>query len=252
MLYFVYKTTNLINNKTYIGIHKTNNIDDGYLGSGLHFLKAVKKYGKQNFKREILEFCLSYEELLEKEKSYVTEEWVKNGDNYNLKTGGQSSGLLSEISKQKISETLKTKYANGELKPRLTAPYIATDEQKEKISKTLKTKYANGELKPTMTGIEPWNKGKKGLQIPWNKGKKLNSLSDEIKKKISETLKNKHNKGEIKTRKGKEPWNKGKTGLQKAWNKGIKLEKIMCPYCNKMVDPLNGKRWHFENCKNKK
>lgn len=62
--YILYKTTNLINGKTYIGIHKTNNLEDGYLGSGFSLIKAVKKYGKNNFKREVLEFCNSYDELL--------------------------------------------------------------------------------------------------------------------------------------------------------------------------------------------
>lgn len=249
MLYFIYKTTNLINGKTYIGIHKTDDINDGYLGSGIYFLKAIKKHGKQNFKREILEFCSSYDELLEKEKLYVNEEWVKNNDNYNLKTGGQSNGLLSETSKEKISNTLKIKYANGELKPRFCAPYIATDEQKNKISETLKLKYAVGELKPTMTGITPWNKGKKGLQTAWNKGKKLEPLNEETKNKISDTLKAKHKNGEIKTRKGKAPWNKGKTGVQIAWNKGKTPEKIICPHCEKSVDKLNAKKWHFDKCK---
>ena len=53
-------------------------------------------------------------------------------------------------------------------------------------------------------------------------------------------------------RPGFTPWNKGKKGLQKAWNKGLKTKQVVCPYCNKMVDIGNGKRWHFDNCKNKK
>ena len=72
--YILYKTINLLNNKTYIGIHKTNDLEDDYLGSGVAFKKALKKYGKENFKREILEFCNSYDELLEREKILVNEE----------------------------------------------------------------------------------------------------------------------------------------------------------------------------------
>jgi len=250
MKYFIYKTTNLINNKTYIGIHQTENIDDGYMGSGLHFLRAVKKYGKENFKREILEFASSYDELLEKERILVNEDWVKDNSNYNLKTGGQSNGFLSEESKKKISTTLKQKYANGEIIPRTTAPYIATDEQKKQISETLKQKYANGEIISKTLNKEPWNKGKKGVQVAWNKGITIGPLSDEEKEKRSISLK-KYFETHDHPSKGKEPWNKGLKGVQVAWNKGLKQEKIQCPHCNKMVDVGNGKRWHFGNCKMK-
>jgi len=248
MKYIIYKTTNLINHKTYIGIHQTENINDGYIGSGLHFLRAVKKYGKNNFKREILEFCSSYDELIEKEKIYVNEEWVNNKNNYNIKTGGQSSGILSEESKKKISETLKEKYTNGELVAKTIAPYIATDEQKKQISETLKEKYANGELVSKTIGKEPWNKSKKNVQVAWNKGISTGPISEEQKEKISITLKKYYEENEHPS-KGKEPWNKGKTNLQTGWNKGLKQPQTECPYCNKMVDAGNGKRWHFENCK---
>jgi hypothetical protein len=52
--YTVYKTTNLLNNKYYIGIHATNDLNDGYLGSGKNIKQAIKKYGKEHFKKDIL------------------------------------------------------------------------------------------------------------------------------------------------------------------------------------------------------
>jgi len=68
--YFLYKTTNKINGRYYIGIHGTNDMDDGYLGSGVFLEKAIKKYGKDNFSRIILKYVNNYEELnkLEREK----------------------------------------------------------------------------------------------------------------------------------------------------------------------------------------
>jgi len=69
--YLVYKTTNLINGKIYIGKHETYNLDDGYLGSGKLLLRAIKKYGKVNFKREILFECLTRDEMNMKEAQIV-------------------------------------------------------------------------------------------------------------------------------------------------------------------------------------
>jgi hypothetical protein len=248
MIYFTYKTTNLINNKTYIGIHHTEDIDDGYLGSGVALKKAIKKYGKENFTREILSHHDSFDELLEVEKELVNEEWVNNRNNYNLKTGGQSSGLLSEESKLKISNTLKKKYESGELIPKYTAPYVATNKQKKQISETLKERYKNQEHH--LKNIEPWNKGKVGVQEAWNKGVSTGPMSEEQKKDISNTLKGRFKNQEHHS-KGCIPWNKGKTNLPSSWNKGIKMEKLECPHCSKLVDKANGKRWHFDNCKHK-
>lgn len=246
MFYILYETTNLINNKSYIGIHKTKNLNDGYLGSGTALTLAIKKYGKENFKRDIIIFCNNYEELLEIEKFIVNEEWVKNYDNYNLKTGGQSSGILSKESKLKISNTLKEKYRNGTIMPTKRDDYTVDDKMKEKISNTLKERYKY--QTHNRKGIEPWNKGLKGVQEGWNKGKTTNPLDEEHKSKISNTLKEKY-----KTDKhpcvGKTPWNKNLKGVQKAWNKGKTMEKIQCPYCKKNIDIGNAKRWHFDNCK---
>jgi hypothetical protein len=165
-LYFVYETINLINGKKYRGIHKTSNIEDGYLGSGTVFVLAVIKYGKKNFTRKILEFCDSYDDLIEKEKLYVDENWVKSQLTYNLKTGGQSAGILSDESKSKISETLKRKYESGEIVSVCWNKGIShTDEVKSKISETLKEKYRNedhpskGKPLSASWGNIPWNKG---------------------------------------------------------------------------------------------
>lgn len=67
-MFFVYKTTNIINGKYYIGVHKTYDIEDGYLGSGTILKKAIEKYGKENFSREILSYHDSYDSALKEEK----------------------------------------------------------------------------------------------------------------------------------------------------------------------------------------
>ena len=89
MYYIIYKTINKINGKYYIGKHKTKNLDDGYLGSGTYFLRALEKYGKENFEREVLEFCNTYEEMNRSEKEYVNEDVINDKTSYNLKLGGE-------------------------------------------------------------------------------------------------------------------------------------------------------------------
>lgn len=75
--YIIYQTTCVVNNKFYIGQHKCKKADDTYLGSGILLKKALKKYGKNNFIREILHICKNEKELNKKEKEIVNEDLLK-------------------------------------------------------------------------------------------------------------------------------------------------------------------------------
>jgi group I intron endonuclease len=84
----IYKTTNLINGKIYVGQSMFNN--ESYLGSGKELRKAVKEFGKINFIKEILETCLTKEELNLKERYWIRELNSLNPEiGYNIHRGGQ-------------------------------------------------------------------------------------------------------------------------------------------------------------------
>jgi hypothetical protein len=87
-IHFVYITTNLINGNEYTGIHSTYDINDGYLGSGKILTKAIVKYGKKNFKREIISQFPTRRELFEKEKELVNSEYLRKQNTYNCALGG--------------------------------------------------------------------------------------------------------------------------------------------------------------------
>lgn len=103
MKYIVYKTTNLVNNYIYIGVHKTANpnLFDGYIGNGINikipytyehaktkFQQAVKEYGFKSFKRETLSIFDTPEEAYDLEKLLVNENFLARSDVYNTRLGG--------------------------------------------------------------------------------------------------------------------------------------------------------------------
>ena len=158
---FVYITTNLVNEKQYVGSHNGEE-DDSYLGSGRAILEAVKKYGNNNFKREILEECNPEENLILEEK-YIKEYNTLIPNGYNISpTGGIGlNHYHSEEVKQKISKKQKGRKLS--------------DESKKKMSKAKK-----GKPVPGAKGNIPWNKGKKGV-------------SEKTSKKMSDAHKNREN-----------------------------------------------------------
>lgn len=86
--YVIYRITNMLNGMIYIGQHTTTNPNDDYMGSGKYIIRAIKKYGIENFKKEILFECSSQEELNAKERELVNEDFVNRDDTYNLVLGG--------------------------------------------------------------------------------------------------------------------------------------------------------------------
>ena len=97
MVGYIYLTTNLINNKMYVGKHESQKYDSKYYGSGKILQKAIEKYGIENFKNEILYEADSIEELNIYEKKYIMEYRKKFGKNnlYNIANGGDGGDTFS-------------------------------------------------------------------------------------------------------------------------------------------------------------
>ena len=200
MVGYVYMITNIINGKKYIGV--SMKCDEKslkkYFGSGIVIKEAIKKYGKDNFKKEILEKFNSEVEAREYEKQLINDlNAINDSEYYNLVSGGYGGAVkgrtVSEETKKKISQSLKG-HKN----------YIPTDEHKKKLSEKFK-----------------------GRESPM-KGKTQNEFT---KKTIGEETKRRWESGELK------PYS------------GYKQDIIECPYCGKLGGKGLMRRWHFENCK---
>lgn len=99
MHHFLYKITNIHNNKVYVGV-RSSKVDplvsfDGYLGSGFALKRAIAKYGKDSFIREVLVACDSKKYAYYLESLYVNDAFISRADTYNLVVGGKG-GYIGE------------------------------------------------------------------------------------------------------------------------------------------------------------
>lgn len=102
MFYYLYEIRNLINGKIYVGVHKTKNLNDGYMGSGSEILSEIKTIGEQHFKKTILEFFDTSEQMYSKEKEIVDSKFLSRHDVYNKRRGG--TGGFDFINQTKTNE----------------------------------------------------------------------------------------------------------------------------------------------------
>ena len=102
--YIIYETKNLKDGKIYVGMHETDNLNDGYLGSGKRLKRAIRYYGKEFFERKILFTFDNREDMIAKEIELVTEAFVKRKDTYNIMIGGKGGFISKQIQFNRSSE----------------------------------------------------------------------------------------------------------------------------------------------------
>lgn len=113
---YVYLITNNINGKIYVGVHSTDNLMDGYMGSGVLISKAIEKYGVENFTKEIIRFCDNIRDAYDLESIIVDEKFTKDNLTYNMRTGGCNKQKYYWTEEQK-ENLRKSRPYHGELNP---------------------------------------------------------------------------------------------------------------------------------------
>lgn len=156
----IYKTTNLINGKIYIGKDSRN--IDSYYGSGIVLNHAIKKYGKENFKKETLDKAKNAKELNEKEIFWIKKLDACNKEiGYNRSYGGDGfSGITQETREKLKISRLKWKFSN---------------ETKKKMSESSK-------------GVPKSESHKKSLSKAWKKRKIEKPFTKETLEKMSNSM----------------------------------------------------------------
>lgn len=213
-MFILYKTTNKINGKFYIGVH--NSKRPWYKGSGSYLKKAIEKYGLDNFERQTLFEFETANDAYAKEKEIVNYDLVSDPQCYNLRLGGRGgkSGVTT-------------------VKDALTNEYIGAVQ-------TTHPNVINGKWVHILKGRDTFAKARvKSIQA--RKGKPGHRrgvvLTEDTKQKIRNAL--------LGTKQSEETKEKRSAAMRGRTYE----ETIICPHCKTEGRSNAMKRWHFDRCK---
>ena len=260
--HIVYKTTNTVNGKFYIGKHKCSSLEfDGYLGSGSVLKAAIKKYGEESFSRETLAVFESANKAAESERNYVSPEYLNShrGVCYNVAIGGYGGFTIDEDGRSinvaqlpHIREKLRISSLEVHNRPDVVAKKRAanlgernpqfgkkmTDSQKNKLSESLKGKEKSTETRARISASLT------GRSVPPEIGRKISAalkgrtVPDYQKEKMSVAQTGRKHPNSVK---------------EKISNShiGMTYPDKTCPCCGLVGSGGNMTRYHFDNCKQK-
>ena len=156
---YFYKITNTLNNHFYYGIHSTDNLNDGYMGSGIRLHRAYKKYGIENFKKEILKFFDTREGAAEYESEMVTETLIRDINCYNVILGGETQTTMGTATVKDTEGNIyqipldDERIKNGEFVGATKGFVTAKNSNGETCFVSINDeRYLSGELVPIMKG----------------------------------------------------------------------------------------------------
>lgn len=180
MRYTIYKTTNILNGKYYIGKHQTMKPNDSYLGSGKAIREAIKIYGRQSFIKEIMFDFDTEAEMNAKEIELVNEVLVADRNSYNLTVGGEGGAHFkgrthSAETRKLLAEQRKGWRPSTEAIEKLKGRKLS-DEHKEKIR-----------AKARERKLSPESRAK--ISESMREHASRNPVPEERKKRISEGMK---------------------------------------------------------------
>ena len=139
MFYTIYQITNIANDKIYIGAHKTSDTNDGYMSSSAIVAKAIKKYGLENFIKNIIHVVDTEKNMFAKEAKLVNEDFIKRSDTYNVTLGGR--GGFYHINNDPVKRAEVSKLSSKANKG--VCRKITTQEEKDATSKRNKKALEN-------------------------------------------------------------------------------------------------------------
>jgi hypothetical protein len=237
----LYKTTNTINSKFYIGVHSTDDLEDGYLGSGYNITRAIKKYGKEHFTREILGIYECSDMMFLAEAEIVTTELIKSKDVYNIIPGGHGghnkgskdlkhmhdpiTGERCAVHISAVDKMIANGWVLGRNMSSTTGTiWIHKDEKKQMIKPELLNEYMNNgwlvglPKSPTLGKVWIYNPNTEKYSLCEAVDLEYELTNGWIKKKWAPIKKN------------------------------SKQKIVTCPHCSKSGGISAIKRYHFDKC----